>query len=59
LENEQNMGYYKKVLDENIAKRHDHAVCFEHSNAGKIKKSLKKIKFFEQKIRDIYNDTDS
>ena len=58
MENERNMGVYKKVLDENIVKKHDHKVCFEHSNAGIIKKSLKKIKFFEQKIRDIYNDSD-
>lgn len=41
------MGFYKKDLEKNIDKMHDHKVCFEQSNAGKIKKSLKKIKFFE------------
>ena len=50
------MGYYKKVLDENIVKKHDHAKCYERSNAGRIKKGLKKIKFLEEKIRLIYND---
>jgi hypothetical protein len=47
------MRNFRQTLEENIVKAHRDAARFEHSNVGRIARSLKKMRFFRRQMEEI------